>query len=83
MELLFAKRLREYRLKKDMTQEALAKAVGISPQSVSKWERSDGYPDITLLPKIARVCGVTVDSLLGNDEETIEEAIRWFLTQTE
>ena len=39
MELLFAKRLREYRLTKDMTQEAMAKAVGISPQSVSKWER--------------------------------------------
>ena len=78
MELLFAKRLRVYRLKKDMTQEALAKAVGISPQSVSKWERGDGYPDITLLPKIARVCGVTVDMLLGNDAETIEEDIGSF-----
>lgn len=39
MELLFAKRLRQYRLAKEMTQDALAKAVGISPQSVSKWER--------------------------------------------
>ena len=78
MELLFAKRLRQYRLAKEMTQEAVAKAVGISPQSVSKWERGDGYPDITLLPKIARVCGVTVDMLLGNDEETKEEDIRSF-----
>lgn len=79
MELLFAKRLRQYRLEKEMTQDMLAKAVGISPQSVSKWERGDGYPDITLLPKIARVCGVTIDALLGYDDAAQEEDIRAFI----
>ena len=38
----------------------LAKAVGISPQSVSKWERGDGYPDITLLPMLAEIFGVSI-----------------------
>ena len=76
MKLLLAKRLRQYRLEKDMTQEALAKAVGISPQSVSKWERGDGYPDITLLPGIANYFGLTIDELLGNDEISAREDVQ-------
>jgi len=67
MELMFAKRLRNYRRGRDLTQEELAQAIGISAQSVSKWERGDGYPDITLLPRIANYFGVTIDALLGND----------------
>ena len=68
MELLFAKRIRGKRLEKGLTQEQLAQAIQISPQSVSKWERGDGYPDITLLPAIASFYGISVDSLLGVDE---------------
>ena len=58
MELLFAKRIRGKRLEKGLTQEQLAQAIQISPQSVSKWERGDGYPDITLFPKLAELFGV-------------------------
>ena len=68
MELYFAERLRKYRKEKDMTQEALAQVIGVSPQSVSKWECGDGYPDITLLPRIAHHFRITVDELIGNDE---------------
>ena len=39
MELMFAERLRKYRRDRDLTQEELAQAIGISPQSISKWER--------------------------------------------
>lgn len=39
MELMFAERLRKYRRERDLTQEELAQEIGISPQSVSKWER--------------------------------------------
>ena len=73
MELLFAKRIRENRLKKGLTQEQLAQAIGISPQAVSKWERGDGYPDITLLPRIANFFQISVDELIGNDEATRAE----------
>lgn len=38
MDLYLAERLRKYRKEKDMTQEALAQVIGVSPQSISKWE---------------------------------------------
>ncbi|MDR0861411.1 MAG: helix-turn-helix domain-containing protein [Oscillospiraceae bacterium] len=67
--------LRRYRRERDMTQEDLANVLGVSFQSVSKWERGDGYPDITLLPVIARFFKVSVDELLGMDEEHMWEEI--------
>ena len=73
MELLFAKRIRGKRLEKGLTQEQLAQAIQISPQAVSKWERGDGYPDITLLPRIANFFQISVDELIGNDEATRAE----------
>lgn len=79
MELLFAENLRRFRRERNLTQEQLADALGISPQSVSKWERSDGYPDITLLPRIAEYFGVSVDTLLGSDEESRQADLRRFL----
>ena len=68
MILQFAERLKKRRLDRGMTQEELARAIMISPQSVSKWERGDGYPDITLLPRIANYFNTTIDALLGNDD---------------
>lgn len=73
MELKFAERMRKYRRDRDMTQEELAQKIGISPQSVSKWERDEGLPDVTMLPKIAGYFGVTIDALLGYDEVTEQE----------
>jgi len=55
------------RHKRNMTQEELAAALGVTAQSVSKWERG-GYPDITLLPVIANYFEISVDTLIGNDE---------------
>ena len=59
-----------------MTQDVLASALGISPQSISKWECGDGYPAITLLPSIANFFGITVDELIGNDEISAKEDIQ-------
>ncbi len=55
------------RLRKErrLTQEALAEQLHVSPQAVSKWENGLACPDIALLPKIAGLFGVSVDSLLG------------------
>ncbi len=67
MTLNFGEKIRKFRRDRDLTQDELAQAIGVSYQSVSKWERDDGYPDITLLPVIANYFGVTIDALLGND----------------
>lgn len=75
----FALRLREHRRRCDLTQEELAEKLCISPQSVSKWERGDGCPDINMLPKIAGNLGISTDTLLGFDEVTKkEEAEKFF-----
>ncbi len=55
----------ERRKAKGMTQEELAVNLGVSPQAVSKWENNLSCPDISLLPSIAKIFGVSVDELLG------------------
>ena len=57
--------IKKMRFKASMTQEQLAEELGISPQSVSKWENNVSLPDIGLLPSIAEVFGVSVDELFG------------------
>jgi transcriptional regulator with XRE-family HTH domain len=47
----------------DITQDELANVIGISFQSVSKWDLGNGYPDISLLPGLASFFNVTVDEL--------------------
>ena len=63
-----AKNLRRLRLDKGLTQEELAERIGVTGQAVSKWEREECYPDITLLPGLANCFNVTVDELLGMAE---------------
>jgi len=70
-------KLRALRKGKDLTQEQLAERLGVSFQTISKWENSSSYPDITILPALANFFGVTTDELLGVDilraDEKIEE----------
>ena len=57
--------IKSLRTKKKMTQEELAELLGTTSKSVSRWEQSLTYPDISLLPFIANIFEVTVDELLG------------------
>lgn len=56
---------------KGLTQESFASEVGVSRQSVYKWESGQSYPDVEKLLKIARTFGVTVDDML-NDEMDVD-----------
>ena len=49
----------------NMKQDELAEMLGVTPQAVSKWENGASMPDISLLPKIAQIFGVTIDDLFG------------------
>jgi transcriptional regulator with XRE-family HTH domain len=66
--LFIAENLKILRKEKSLTQEEVAEILSVSPQSVSKWERGDTLPDITLLPTLANFYKVTVDALIGMDK---------------
>ena len=72
MELNFGENIRRLRRARELTQEQLANALGVTAQSVSKWECAYGYPDITQLPAIANFFGVSIDELLSNDSASRE-----------
>ena len=75
MEIQLSKRLKLLRQKNNKTQDELALFLGISSQAVSKWECNEGFPDITLLPKIAGYFHISVDELLGVDEIAKQDRI--------
>ena len=68
MQLKIGENLRRLRRERERTQEEVAAHLGVSFQAVSKWERSEGYPDITMLPAIANYFGVSVDTLIGMED---------------
>ena len=68
MKLYIGETIRHLRQQRNLTQEEMAAHLGISFQSISKWERNDGYPDITMLPVLAHYFGVSTDTLLGISE---------------
>ncbi|MCR5174699.1 MAG: helix-turn-helix domain-containing protein, partial [Oscillospiraceae bacterium] len=57
------KKIRQLRFKAELTQEQLADRLGVAPQSVSKWENEVTMPDITTLPMLAEVFGVSIDDM--------------------
>ncbi len=63
------------RKQKGLTQEELACALGVTNQSVSKWESAQCCPDIQLLPGIAKLFDVSVDELLGYTPASTDEDI--------
>lgn len=68
MNIKLADRLVELRKENKLSQEALAEKLGLSRQSISKWERAEASPDTDNLIALADLYGITLDQLLGNDE---------------
>lgn len=65
MEDTLGKRIIAHRKRLCMTQDKLAEQLGVTAQAVSKWENDQSCPDITLLPKLAEIFGISTDTLLG------------------
>lgn len=59
--IVISEKIRFFRKEKRITQEEFSEMIGVSPQAVSKWERYQCYPDITILPQLAKVISCTVD----------------------
>ena len=71
MNMTLGKRIAQYRKEKGLTQEALAQAMNVSAQAVSKWENDQTCPDIASLPMLSKILGVTVDELLSGKSENL------------
>ena len=59
--IIVAQKVKEYRKRNHLTQLKFGELLGISSQAISKWERGDCYPDITILPLLADTIGCKVD----------------------
>ena len=68
-------KLKALRKARGATQEALAEAIGVSFQAVSKWETNVSLPDIALLPALSHYFGVSADEILGIDNRKAQEEI--------
>lgn len=82
MNISIGTNIKKYRAAKNITQEQLAESLGVSCAAVSKWERNETYPDITLIFPLAHYFDVSVDDLMGYNrtayEREIEELIRQY-----
>lgn len=72
----FAENLSRLRKEKKITQEELAKFVGVTKATVSKWETGQSFPDILILPKLATFFDVSIDGLIGYEALMGKEEIR-------
>lgn len=71
----FGAKIKTLRNKRGITQEALAKAMGVTPQTVSKWENDVTMPDVALLPELSIFFGITIDELFSLTAEKQMERI--------
>ena len=80
MEITIGANIKRLRTAKSITQEQLSVAMNVTCAAVSKWERGETYPDITLLQPLAYYFGVTLDELMGYDQEKIRAKIDEVIT---
>jgi len=81
--------IRQYRKEKNLTQEEVARRLGVTAPAVNKWENGASLPDISFLSPIARLLNISTDTLLSHEKELsdaeanrlVEEALEKFKTE--
>ena len=73
MQLNLGQKIRELRKRDRRTQEALAEALGVTSQAISRWEANGGYPDMEMIPAIANYFHVSIDELFGYHSDREEK----------
>lgn len=81
MQLNIGENIKRLRRKKDVTQETLAEHMHVSAAAVSKWERNETLPDISMVIPLASYFNVSTDEILGLDSEKNEERIKQYLDE--
>ncbi|MBQ9768117.1 MAG: helix-turn-helix transcriptional regulator [Lachnospiraceae bacterium] len=81
MKLKIGEIIKKCRKEREITQEEFAEVLGVSCQSVSRWENGTCYPDMELIPTIAGFFAVSVDQLLGVDEAVEKQAVDRYLSE--
>lgn len=76
-----SEKILELRKSRSLTQEKLGSMLGISSQAVSKWENGENLPDLTLLPQLCEILGVTADALLEVPASVKKESCMTALSQ--
>ena len=72
----FGKQFKELRVARGLTQETVAEKLGVTGQAISRWERGETLPDISLLPEISAYFGVTIDALFALTDDTRMDRIQ-------
>lgn len=81
MDLYIGENIKRLRRERGITQETLAEYMNVSCPAVSKWERGETLPDVTMIIPLASYFGVSTDEILGLDAAKNEEKIRWYLAE--
>ena len=79
MKLNIGETIKKLRKEREITQEEFSEVLGVSCQSVSRWENNSCYPDIELIPTIAAFFGISTDKLMGVDEAAEKKAVDQYL----
>lgn len=81
MDILIGENIKRLRTESNLTQEQLAEALNVSSVAVSKWERGDTMPDISMLPRLAYYFRVSIDELMSYDACAVDLEISAFITE--
>ena len=81
MDILIGENIKRLRTESNLTQEQLAEALNVSSVAVSKWERGDTMPDISMLPRLAYYFRVSIDELMSYDACAVDLEIGAFITE--